>query len=100
MRVIVAGTYRVPLENLSKIKPHMDAVLNATRAEDGCEVYSFAQDVQDPGLIRVFEIWREQAALDLHDKAPHILTWRETCAALGVSDRNLSVYDAAAERPL
>src|SRR5688500_707750 len=100
MRVVIAGTYRVPPENFARLKPHLDAVLAQSRAEDGCEIYSHAQDVQDPGLMRVFEIWRDEAAFDGHQRAPHVATWREACAALGVSDRALALYDVAAERPL
>jgi len=100
MRLIIAGTYRVPLENLSKLKPHLDAVVAGSRAEDGCEVYSHAQDAQDPGLIRVFEIWRDQAAFDGHGVAAHVAAWRAIWAEFGVSDRALALYEIAAERPL
>jgi quinol monooxygenase YgiN len=100
MRVVIAGTYRVPPANLAKLKPHMDAVVAASRAEDGCQVYSHAHDGQDPGLIRVFEIWRDQAAFDAHGVAPHVAAWRSTWAEMGVSDRALALYEVAAERPL
>ena len=48
--VIIAGTVRVPPENLEQFRPHMLAMLTASRAEDGCLEYSYAQDVADPGL--------------------------------------------------
>ena len=99
-RVIVAGTVRVPPENAEALRPHQDAMLAASRAEDGCITYAYAIDVQDPGLIRVFEVWRDQAAIDAHFKAPHMATWRAACAELGVFDRKLSLYDVASERAL
>lgn len=100
MNVIVAGTVRVPPANLDALRPHMDAMLAASRAEDGCIVYSYAVDVQDPGLIRVFEAWRDEPALRAHFETAHMATWRAAGAELGVSDRNLSLYEVAAERPL
>ena len=100
MSVIVAGTVRLPPENLDRLRPHMDAMLTASRAEDGCIAYSYAVDVQDPGLIRVFEIWRDQAAVDAHFQAPHMVAWRAANAEFGVSDRRLSLYEVASERPL
>ena len=60
MTIIIAGTVRIPPENLAAFRPHQDAMLAASRAEDGCITYSYAVDVQDPGLIRVFEAWRDQ----------------------------------------
>ena len=60
MSLIVAGTIRVPPANLDAFRPHMLAMMAATRAEDGCMAYSYAEDVAEPGLIRVFEAWRDQ----------------------------------------
>ena len=100
MTVIIAGTVRVPPENAPALRPHQDAMLAASRAEDGCMIYSYAVDVQDPGLIRVFEQWRDQAAVEAHFKAPHMAVWRAAGAEFGVSDRRLFAYDVAAQRPL
>ena len=46
----------------------MAEVVAASRAEDGCIDYAYAEDMLDPGLIRVIEAWRDQAALDRHFK--------------------------------
>lgn len=100
MSVIIAGTVRVPPENLARFRPHQDAMLAASRAEDGCITYSYAVDVQDPGLIRVFEVWRDQAAIDAHFQAPHMAVWRAAGVEFGVSDRQLSLYEIASARPL
>ncbi len=100
MTLIIAGTVRVPPDNLPALKPHMLAMMTASRAEDGCVTYSYGEDVAEPGLIRVFEVWRDQAAIDAHVKAPHMAAWRGACAERGVSDRKLSAYEVASERPL
>ena len=100
MSLIIAGTVRVPPDNLARLKPHMAQMLAASRAEDGCLVYSYGEDVAEPGLIRVFEAWRDQAALDAHFASPHMAAWRAAGAELGVADRRLTLYDIAAERPL
>jgi quinol monooxygenase YgiN len=100
MTVIIAGTVRAPPQNMAALRPHQDAMLAASRAEDGCLTYSYAIDVQDPGLIRVFEVWRDQAAVEAHLKAPHMATWRAANAELGVFERKLSLYDIASERAL
>ena len=100
MTLIVAGTVRVPPQNLAALKPHMLTMLTASRAEDGCLTYSYGEDVAELGLIRVFEAWRDQAAIDAHFKAPHMAAWRAACAEQGVSDRRLALYEVAAERAL
>jgi quinol monooxygenase YgiN len=100
MSIIIAGTVRVPPENLEALRPHQLRMLAASRAEDGCVTYSYGLDVAEPGLIRVFEVWRDQAAIDAHFKAPHMAVWRAACADHGVSDRKLFAYETASERAL
>lgn len=98
MTLIVAGTYRV--DDLDGLRPHMATVLKATRNEDGCGEYAFAEDVLEPGLIRVFEVWRDRQALDAHFATPHIATWREACAQFGVSEVRLIAYEVASQDPI
>jgi quinol monooxygenase YgiN len=100
LTLIIAGTVRVPPENLARFKPHMLAMLTASQAEDGCLTYSYAEDVAEPGLIRVYEAWRDQAALDAHFQAPHMAAWRAAWPQFGVSDRRLFAYETASERAL
>jgi len=100
MPLIIAGTVRVPPENLDAFKPHMRAMLAASRAEDGCLEYSYAEDVAEPGLIRVFEVWRDQAAIDAHFQTPHMAAWRAAWPQFGVSDRRLFAYEVASHRAI
>jgi quinol monooxygenase YgiN len=100
MSIIVAGTLRAPPENLARFRPHMEAMLAASRAEDGCLDYAYAEDVAEPGLIRVFEVWRDQAAIDAHFATAHLAAWRAAWPQFGVSERRLTAYEVAAERPL
>ena len=98
MSVIVSGTFRVPPESFAGIRPHLEAVIAATRREDGCLVYAYAVDVEDPGLIRVFEHWRDQASLDAHFKAPHMIAWQAVRVQHGFHDRQVSAHDVATTR--
>ena len=100
MTLIIAGTVRIPPDNIETFRPHMLAMMTASRAEDGCIDYDYAIDVFEPGVIRIFEIWRDQAALEAHFAAPHMAEWRAAWPSFGVSDRRLFAYEVASERPL
>ena len=100
MSVIVAGVIRVPSEGLPAFRQHMQAMIEGSRAENGCLVYSYAEDVLEPGLIRVFEIWRDQTDLDAHFLSQHMAEWRAAWPRFGVSERALAAYDAANERTI
>jgi quinol monooxygenase YgiN len=98
--LIVAGTVRVPPQNVAAFRPHMAAMMAASQGEDGCLDYTYAEDVAEPGLIHVFERWRDQAALDAHFTTPHMAAWRAAWPGFGVSDRRLFAYEVASERSL
>ena len=91
--IIVMGTVRLPPGNIEAARPVMTATLEATRAEDGCIAYAYAVDLLDPGLIHIAERWRDKAALAAHFKAAHMDTWRAAQPALGLSERNIRVYE-------
>ena len=100
MTLLIAGTVRVPPANVEAFRPHMIAMMTASRAEDGCVAYGYAEDVGEPGLMHVFEEWRDQAALDAHFGAAHMAEWRAAWPQFGVSDRRLFAYEVASQRPL
>ncbi len=91
--ILIAGTLRFPAENMPAARPIMARMVTATRAEDGCLQYAFAEDVLEPGLIRISELWRDQAALDAHRAAPHMIAWRAEGAEIGAHGRDLRFYD-------
>jgi quinol monooxygenase YgiN len=98
--LIIAGTVRIPPENLERFRPHMLAMMAASQAEDGCNEYAYALDIADPGLIRIFESWESRAHLDAHFKTDHMVRWRETWPGFGLSDRTLIAYEVAAQKHL
>ncbi len=98
--IIVAGSLRVRPESLHALKPHATAVITATRIEAGCKIYSFAEDLLDPGLIRIYEIWDSRVHLDAHGRASHMDPWRRAVAEAGGHDRDVRIYQASGGEPL
>ena len=91
--LLIVGTIRLPPANLDKARSAMWAMASASRSEDGCFEYSYAEDVFAAGLIHVKEIWRDQAALDKHFASEHIAIWRKCWPELGIGERNLRAYE-------
>ena len=92
MTVAVIGQFRMPAERMAEARPAMRKVMEATRAEDGCIEYNYAEDVADPGLIRVSEVWASREQLAAHLKTPHMAVWAEERAGLGLTGRKITVY--------
>ena len=98
--LLIVGTVRLPAATLSIARPAMQAMIEGSRAEPGCIDYSYAEDVLDPGLIHVMELWRDQASLDRHFASAHIKTWRASWPDLGIHDRSLVIYDVDEPRQI
>ena len=45
--------------------------------EPGCLRFDVLQDTEDPNKIFLYEIYRDDAALEAHRQAPHFTKWRE-----------------------
>jgi quinol monooxygenase YgiN len=98
--IVILGTLRFAPEDMGKVRPHIQALVQQTKALDGSISYEVAEDLFDPGLIRFSEEWPDQATLDRHLAAPHIGVWRAAIAGLGPSDRKFTVYTADGGRAL
>ncbi len=76
------------------------SLVTATLAEAGCLAYSYAEDVSDPGLIRVSELWESRAHLAAHFGAPHMAAWQAERTALGMTGRQITAYELGASETL
>jgi len=70
--IIIMGTVRISADRINEARPAMAAMVAASRAEPGCRLYAYAEDLLEPGLIRVSEQWIDQAALSAHFETPHM----------------------------
>jgi quinol monooxygenase YgiN len=91
--IAVLGSFRFPAEALAEARPLMRAVIEATLAEPGCRGYSYAEDVAEPGLFRVSELWDSREALSAHFATPHMKAWAGQRAALGFHDRRIAAHE-------
>jgi quinol monooxygenase YgiN len=98
--LLIAGTVRIPAENIDKAREAVAKLIAETRKEDGCISYAFAQDLLDPGLIRISETWRDGAALKAHGASAHMAAWREAAGSLGLGERDLKLYRTEEGTPL
>jgi quinol monooxygenase YgiN len=98
--ILVIGTVRLPPEKLLAARADIFAMIGASRAEEGCLEYCYAEDVLEPGLIHVKEIWTSREALRDHFAAPHLGAWRSAWPRLQISDRKLELYEISNPEPV
>ena len=59
------------------VKAMQDHARLSFEIEPGMILYEVMQDLEDPGIIYVYEIFVDEAAFDAHAQAPHNLAWRD-----------------------
>jgi quinol monooxygenase YgiN len=91
--LLIVGTFRLPPENVAAARAIMARMIEASRAEEGCLDYTYAEDALEPGLFRVIELWTDQPALDRHFESPHMEEWRGAWPELGITERDLRTFD-------
>jgi quinol monooxygenase YgiN len=98
--LLILGTVRFPPDRIAEARPAMTRMIAASRAEPGCLGYAYAEDILEPGLIRVSEAWQDESCFAAHANSDHLKSWRADCAGLGAFDRKLWRYDGGHARPL
>lgn len=64
--------------------PHREAFMEAmlddarhsVQDEPGCLRFDVLEDPDDPNRIFLYEVYRDEAALEAHRQAPHFLRWK------------------------
>jgi quinol monooxygenase YgiN len=92
--LIVMGSVRIDPANIAAALPAMAKMVAASNAEPGCLLCAYSQDLVDPGLVRISEKWRDRAALAEHFASPHMDEWRAVIPTLGISERQLTLFEA------
>jgi quinol monooxygenase YgiN len=90
--LILSVLFRVPPGELEALRPAMAVIIKATRAEPGNILFTLAEDVLEPGLIRAFEVFRDDEALKAHGASEHFKAWRAVSGQYAREERRL--FDA------
>ena len=98
--IVILGTVKLWSDKLEGARPAMLKMIEASRAESGCIAYSYARDLVDPETIHVVEKWRDREALEAHFATPHMAEWRGVMGALGLTGRDLRVFETDEGAPL
>ena len=78
----VLASFHLTPGNFDKAMEIAKELVVATRQEEGCIQYDFAQSTKDENQLVIIEDWESQAALDDHGKLPHFVNLIPKLSAL------------------
>lgn len=98
--IVIAGTFNVDPADRDAFLTAAKAVMAETLKEDGCHAYNFSPDINDPGVVHLFERWESEEKLGPHMKAEHIKTFGRALKDLKIIGRSITLYEVASDKPL
>lgn len=66
----------------------------ASRAEPGCEDYTFSVELSNPSMLRITERWTSLEALKAHFETEHMVDFQKAIAAHPPKNLDVKFYDA------
>jgi quinol monooxygenase YgiN len=73
--LINAVIYTFPEEKTADGERALRALRDGSRTEPGCITFDVARGIDDANVFFLYEIWRDQAALDAHYLTEHFQTY-------------------------
>ena len=93
--IVVNVTMGFSEDDIASLKPMLSKMEEASRAESGCDDYTFSVEVNNPDVLRITERWHSMDALTEHFKSPHMADFRAAMANFTVKSRQAYFYEAS-----
>ncbi|MEO0419620.1 MAG: putative quinol monooxygenase [Pseudomonadota bacterium] len=98
--LMVIGTAKLGEGAIDAGRDALEAMITASREEDGCIDYAYSIDILDPSIMRITEKWVDEAALVTHFQTPHMAAFQQALASLDVTILDVKKFQADDGAPL
>lgn len=61
----------------SEVLAVLQNMVEQTKKEEACELYSLHQGIEDKNLFTFYEVWKSKEGLDAHNQQPYIKAFGE-----------------------
>ena len=92
--IVVNARIEADPATIAAMKSAIAAMETASRAEDGCDDYTFSVEINNPSVIRITERWRDMAALAAHFATPHMAAFGGAMAQHKPKSVTATCYEA------
>ena len=90
--LVLAGSVRIDPAKRNDVVEATIEVMQETRKQPGCISFVFSADLEDPGVLHVFQEWETPEALNRHLTAPRVEAVRLRLGSLGVREIAVQRY--------
>lgn len=92
--IVINGTARLSDADgaREKMVPAVAAMVEASRAEPGCQSIRYGWDLADPNTMMFCEVYDDMAALQAHLQTPHMKAFYEAGGGLMAGRPDVTMY--------
>jgi quinol monooxygenase YgiN len=91
--LIAIGDIYAQIEHREQVRALMRSTQQDLREQPGCDLFAFAEMLDDPGHFMVVQQWRDQAALDAHYRSAPFQRYQAGVSLYLVRSSELRVHD-------
>ena len=98
---MIIVTFEVEFEGdqIQQKREAIRAMDEATAMEPGCITYNSSFDVNNPRILRIYEMWDSMDALIPHFQTSHMVEFQTALAGLSSKSMEAKVYEVSKELP-
>ena len=91
MKIITVECFAKPGKS-SELVALCKNMIAPSRAETGCIHYSFYQDLKEKNRFLFYEEWKDQKAIDVHNKTKHFLEFQSKFTQLIIGESKVTIH--------
>ena len=80
MKIYLTAIIKAKAESRDEVLSVLQNMVEQTRKEEACELYTLHQGIDDKNLFTFYEIWKSKEGLDAHNQQPYIKAFGQLAA--------------------
>ncbi len=76
----------------------LEANAAGSRTEPGCLKWEWSRRLDDPNRFAIYELYRDQAAIDSHKASAHLDAWKESMPSF-LKEKTSAIYEVSGADP-
>ena len=97
--IVVNAVVKASKQDIASMKEAIATMEVASRAEAGCQDYTFSVELNDPGALRITEKWDTVEALKAHFSTPHMTEFQSAMGAMSSPSVDVKFYEVVEIQP-
>lgn len=98
--LVIRATLPLDPDRMDEVTEIASELAEASRAEDGVVDYQVAEDLESPGVLRIFEVYEDEEAFAAHGDTDHLAAFQAALPDLLVGQPEITRYEVSDSGPV